>query len=522
MHRSGTSALTGTLSLLDVYLGSELMQSNFANEKGYFENNIIYNINENLLFQINSSWDDVFYDESKLENIKEFNELKKTIQMEFEYANLFAIKDPRIAYLFPIYKKVLEELEIKIKIIFPYRNPIEVTNSLKKRNNMSLEKGMLLWAYHFLLAEKFTRTYKRVFLSFDELIENPEKTINKISSSLSLSFEEKFKINQKEIEHFLEPKLKHHNISPDNLSENIPKIIKDILSLKEQFNNSVLHKEFDKLRNDFFGYKKLFYNEDLISEIISLKLKLQDKDKELSKANNTIQDKDKELSKANNTIQDKDKELSKANNTIQDKDKELLKANNTIQDKDNELLKANNTIQDKDNELLKANNTIQDKDNELLKANNTIQDKDNELLKANNTIQDKDNELLKANNTIQDKDNELLKANNTIQDKDKELTKANNTIQTKDKELSKANNIILDKDKELSKANNTIQTKDKELSKANNIILDKDKELSKANNTIQTKNKELEILKDELTNIYTSKSWNITRPLRKVKRVLKK
>ena len=65
MHRSGTSALTGTLYLLDVYLGKDLMPGNFANKKGYFENNTLFKINENLLSQINSSWDDVFFDETK-------------------------------------------------------------------------------------------------------------------------------------------------------------------------------------------------------------------------------------------------------------------------------------------------------------------------------------------------------------------------------------------------------------------------------------------------------------------------
>ena len=45
MHRSGTSALTGVLSLLDVYLGSELMPASEDNKKGYFENKNLYRIN---------------------------------------------------------------------------------------------------------------------------------------------------------------------------------------------------------------------------------------------------------------------------------------------------------------------------------------------------------------------------------------------------------------------------------------------------------------------------------------------
>ena len=267
MHRSGTSALTGLLGLLDVYLGSELMQANVANEKGYFENNVLYKINEKLLNQINSSWDDVFYNEEKVDSIKEIDQLKKAIKSEFEHAKTFAIKDPRLAFLFPVYKKVLQDLDIDIKIILPYRNPVEVANSLHKRDGMPLEKGMLLWMYHFLLAEKFSREYDRVFIGFDELISNNEKAVSTIVSKLSLNLQEKYIQNKKEIDEFLEPSLKHHNISMDNLSDDIPKITKDILALKDKFNSADLSKEFDELRKEVFSYQKLFYNAGIANSI---------------------------------------------------------------------------------------------------------------------------------------------------------------------------------------------------------------------------------------------------------------
>lgn len=230
MHRSGTSALTGMLSLLDVYLGSELMEADFGNEKGYFENTEFYRINEKLFFECDSSWDDIFYNEEKLENIQNTDRLKKIIEKEFRYSNIFAIKDPRLAFLFPIYKKVLEDLNINIKIVIPYRNPLEVASSLHTRDGISMEKGMLLWSYYFLLAEVYSRGNQRVFVSFDELIKKPQESIAKISQFLNIDLNNKFSIYQKDIEIFLEPNLKHHNISIDNFSDKVPHIVKEILS----------------------------------------------------------------------------------------------------------------------------------------------------------------------------------------------------------------------------------------------------------------------------------------------------
>ena len=284
MHRSGTSALTGLLSMCDVYLGSELMAANFANEKGYFENNKICKLNENLLLQIDSSWDDVFFNEQKLEKITSSRILKDLIETEFKYCDIFAIKDPRLVFLFPVYIKILNELNINVKIIIPYRNPLEVASSLAKRNAFCLEKSMTLWACHMLLAEKFTRKFPREFVCFNALMKNPEMIINSISKNLKLALNKKYLENKEEIHGFIEPSLKHHNISFDNLSSNIPSIVAKILQLRDKYNSKEITKEFDPLVHEFFSYQKLFYNEDLMTLFVehsNVKIRLQETEQEL-------------------------------------------------------------------------------------------------------------------------------------------------------------------------------------------------------------------------------------------------
>lgn len=317
MHRSGTSALTGILSLLDVYLGKDLMPGNFANKKGYFENNTLFKINESVLSQINSSWDDVFFDETKPERIKESDKLKTFFVNEFQYARIFAVKDPRLVYLFPLYEKILQELKINIKIILPYRNPVEVANSLNRRDNMPMEKGMLLWVYNFLLAEKLTRDYDRIFVNFDELITNTSEVISQISSKLSIPLGEKYKQNQRQIDEFLEPGLKHHNLSIENLSESTPKIIKNILSLSQQFNdadNANLTTKFDALREELFSCKKLFYNESIVSSLTegeTARQTLQTKEQTLQTKEQELNHTKQSLQAAEEKLQQKEHELGK-------------------------------------------------------------------------------------------------------------------------------------------------------------------------------------------------------------------
>ncbi|HEX4083658.1 MAG TPA: hypothetical protein VHY22_02010, partial [Chthoniobacteraceae bacterium] len=49
MHRSGTSAFTGLLSLLGVDLGPSLLAASSANEAGYWEHGGVVTVHERLL-----------------------------------------------------------------------------------------------------------------------------------------------------------------------------------------------------------------------------------------------------------------------------------------------------------------------------------------------------------------------------------------------------------------------------------------------------------------------------------------
>ena len=334
MHRSGTSALTGLLSMLDVYLGSELMPENYFNEKGYFENNFLYPINDELLNQMDSSWDDIFFHEKKISNVKNVDELKYEINKEFECSNIFAIKDPRIAFLFPLYKRVLEELEVVVKVVIPFRNPMEVAISLNKRNNFSYEKGMLLWVCHFFLAEKYSREFERVFIDFNKLMSNPKGAVTLMSEKLHINFDEKYTNNSKQINDFLEPELKHHNISADNLSNNTSKIVREILQLQDKFNDDEIIGKLDSLREEFFGYQKLFYNQDIVNAFADFKLKSQ-----------SLVEKEKALQKITEELVQRKQQLSGKEQALQQITEELVQSKQQLSEKENVLQKRTEDLE---------------------------------------------------------------------------------------------------------------------------------------------------------------------------------
>ena len=57
MHRSGTSALAGSLSELGIDFGKNIVEPSFDNPKGFFENEEIQNVNDSILEALDIKWD---------------------------------------------------------------------------------------------------------------------------------------------------------------------------------------------------------------------------------------------------------------------------------------------------------------------------------------------------------------------------------------------------------------------------------------------------------------------------------
>jgi len=266
MHRSGTSAVSGVLNVLGLGFGSDLMKADDNNPKGYYENNKIYVLNETILKESNSSWDDYNFNIEDIPKEKKEGYIQKAmtiISEEFHYVDKFAIKDPRICMLFPFWEEACENLGIDIKVILPYRNPAEVALSLKKRNNFSFEKSIILWSKHTLDAEYQSRKHDRIFTFFDDLIKNREETLKRLYEFLDVELDTAMK---DEIGYFLDKNIKHNNIALNNFTKDSPQFLIDTVEIlkNKNFNNEKL---FDSIRSNFKYSLAIFQPEEITDKI---------------------------------------------------------------------------------------------------------------------------------------------------------------------------------------------------------------------------------------------------------------
>lgn len=224
MHRSGTSAMAGMLSLLGCDMPKTRMAPSDANEKGYFESGRIYQFHTRLLESAGSSWDDWLPVNAGWFNSPRADEFHEAalaaMESEFGASRLFCLKDPRICRLVPFWEKVLADLSVTPRYLHVHRNPLEVAASLKSRDGLPVDVGLLLWLRHVVDAESGTRGRTRCFASYGQLLDNWGGLTAKIQDQLDISLPRVSPRTHAEVEEFLAAGLRHFTQSQDRVLAN--------------------------------------------------------------------------------------------------------------------------------------------------------------------------------------------------------------------------------------------------------------------------------------------------------------
>ncbi|MCK5855135.1 MAG: glycosyltransferase, partial [Sulfurovaceae bacterium] len=294
MHRSGTSLVSGLVSLQGFHLGTSKMPEHKDNPKGFFENMKIFRFNDKILKDHNSSWDNnsFCYKDIKSENIKFYKqEVKKIIEEEFANAKNILIKDPRMSLLFPLWEDVLLEMGFNIKIILVFRNPIEVALSLQQRNSFALEKSIPIWFHYSLQAEKNSRKYKVFLIHYTDDFNYFEGFTTRLSNFLNVKPTKNIISSSNNL---YTPKLRHHTINLEEIPKNHPSDVRTLFSIFKQ-------KKLFLIKNNYHD----FYNPAMLNSYKNNKLNIQIKDSEIKqhgliyKSNKNCRQLEKEINNKN-------------------------------------------------------------------------------------------------------------------------------------------------------------------------------------------------------------------------------
>ncbi|HSD17989.1 MAG TPA: glycosyltransferase [Thermomonas sp.] len=214
MHRSGTSALTRVLNLLGASLGDDLMPPGDDNPLGFWEHQGIVSVHETLLAALGRRWDDPrpmpdgWLESEPARGAGEA--IAAIVRRDFAGEQLWAVKDPRLCRLMPLWRRVLADLGIEPRVVLVSRHPQEVAGSLMRRDGLPIAIGELLWARYLLEAVRGSEGCRRGMVAYDDLLADWTGTVRGLNQALALDLVANAGVAS-DIQSFLSPQLRHHH-----------------------------------------------------------------------------------------------------------------------------------------------------------------------------------------------------------------------------------------------------------------------------------------------------------------------
>jgi len=210
MHRSGTSLVTGLLHKCGLYLGNNLLMGARDNPKGHFEDREFIRINNQILFSNFGDWkrppDRLVYKQHIIDRAKSF-------LSGFPEDGVCGFKDPRLCLTFPFWHHIIDPEPVKV--VYVHRPVSEIAASLKKRNNIPLDKGKKLAETYISRAEKAiknTGVWTTDVYFHDFFKPGWKVKLCYLCSILDLEFPK----NPNKIESFIDERLWHHRKGQSN------------------------------------------------------------------------------------------------------------------------------------------------------------------------------------------------------------------------------------------------------------------------------------------------------------------
>ena len=269
MHRSGTSTITRAVNLLGAFLGDDTSSWKRAadNPRGFWEHPRICDVHVRLLAHLNRSWDTANPlppDWHRSESVRPFkDELRELLAKEFSTQPLWAWKDPRTCLLLPLWRDLLAERQTRLLCVFMVRNPLDVANSLGKREPVRLNHAVGAWFNYTVTALRDAAGLPTAFLSYDRLLTGWEPELRRCAATLSLNWPKDEDRLRREMNAFIQPGLRHHQTSPARLRE-LPHPVQELYHVLEEAStrptlpDAGFHATIRRLARDFFAYAPFF------------------------------------------------------------------------------------------------------------------------------------------------------------------------------------------------------------------------------------------------------------------------
>jgi hypothetical protein len=192
--RSGTSLFSGILQRLGFYVPQPEVPADATNPRGFAESQWVVDFHTRLLgragVQVSdarpAAWSrtaDVALDDGVSE------QLSGWLGRQFRASDHVIVKDPRLSWFLPLWRRAAEEIGVTPRFATVLRHPAAVVDSKQRsyggwQSDVSRTAG---WLNQTLFTERATREGARIFVRYEDLLDDWTRVVGRVGETLDLS-----------------------------------------------------------------------------------------------------------------------------------------------------------------------------------------------------------------------------------------------------------------------------------------------------------------------------------------------
>ena len=538
MHRSGTSAVTGALSLCGAWAGdeSELTGANAENPRGFWERRDVRRICDRLLHTAQADWWKVaafdpasIPDATLVEQRQEFAGVVSTLDEH----GAWVVKEPRLCLLLP----VLRDCIANPFCIHVFRNPLEVARSLQARNGFGIAGGIALWEAYNRHALSASRDLPRVFVSHESLMLHPVETLDALLERLDgLGATCLKRPDEDDIKRFVSPSLYRSRATELETQEYLAPSQRALW--RQLCNNEVDHPGWNA-QDSPVTRQYLLDLESTEGSVARHKDTANHLSSELKRRDRTIGERDEAVRERDMTIRDRDVTIRRMEDQTNALKAELTRRDAVIEDRDATIRRMEDRTNALKAELTRRDAAIEDRDATIRRMEDRTNALKAELTRRDAAIEDRDATIRRMEDRTNALKAELTRRDAAIEDRDATIRRMEDRTNALKAELTRRDAAIEDRDATIRRMEDRTNALKAELTRRDAAIEDRDAtirrmedrtnalkaELTRRDAAIEDRDwtiRRLERRTGELNSrihgLLNSNSWRVTAPLRSLSR----
>ena len=480
MHRSGTSALTRVLNFMGCKLPRTLVESNFANEAGYWESRPVMRLNDDILASAGSAWDDwQAFDPAWYASpvAGEFRERAlEVLESEYGHGRLFVLKDPRMCRMLPFWIEAARSFGANPLVVVPVRNPLDVAASLEARDGIAPSVGYLMWLRNVLDAEAASREVMRGWVRYERFLSDPLPSVDRLGDDLGISWPRRSSIDTElETREFLSPGLRHHRSEDADLSASpmLSRWAGTSFEILDRWARGRTRKADTPALNRIKS--ALDEAAPVFGRIVSMGRKsLVERDGRIEELNQTVAERGGRVEELVRTLSERDGRIEELNRAVAERagradelaraaaerDKLVDGLNQAVTERDWWIEGLSRGVTERDGRIEGLNRTVTERDDRVEELTRAVAEHDEQAEKFARTVAERDGRIEELSRTVAERDDRVEELVRAVAERDGRVEELVRTVAGRGEQIEGLTRTVAERDGRVEGLTRTVAERD--------------------------------------------------------------